>query len=103
MAGVITDTTEAGELTFVTDRFAVADGRLEVSGHWLGVRGRRFMRPVLWLHAGEARRRLVAVLDHKPWAAEDGEPWLAAFPWPDGELGADRAELEVGSDVLVDL
>ncbi|MGH2945478.1 MAG: hypothetical protein ACRDPC_04335, partial [Solirubrobacteraceae bacterium] len=103
MAGPTTDTTAAGELAFVTERFEVAGDRLEVAGHWRGVRARRFMRPVLWLHAGGGRRRLVAVLDHKPWAAEEGEPWIAAFPWGGERLEADRAELEVGRDVLVEL
>ena len=98
----ITDST-ATDPAFVVERFAAAGDRLEVAGHWRGVRGRRFVRPVLWLHNGESRRRLVAVLDHKPWAADDGEPWFAAFKWDGGELDAERAELEVGRELVVDL
>jgi hypothetical protein len=98
----ITDST-ATEPAFVVERFAVAGDRVEVAGHWRDVRGRRFMRPVLWLHRGESRRRLVAVLDHKPWAADDGEPWLAAFKWEGGKLDVDRAELEVGRELVVEL
>jgi hypothetical protein len=98
----ITDST-ATDPAFVVERFAADGDRLEVAGHWRGLRGRRFVRPVLWLHQGESRRRLVAVLDHKPWAADDGEPWLAAFKWDGGELVAERAELEVGRELVVDL
>ena len=96
VAGIITDM-PATEPAFVVERFAAAGDRLEVAGHWRGLRGRRFVRPVLWLHRGDDRRRLVAVLDHKPWAADDGEPWIAAFAWNGGKLDAERAELEVGT------
>jgi hypothetical protein len=102
MAGTITDIT-AVEPAFVTERFELAGDRLEISGQWSGLRGRRLMRPVLWLHHGEGRRRLVAVLDHKPWAVDDDDPWLAAFPWPGGPLEAERAELEVGRELVVEL
>ncbi len=88
---------------FVVERFGAAGDRLEVAGHWHGLRGRRFVRPVLWLHRGETRRRLVAVLDHKPWAADDGDPWFAAFAWDGGALDFDRAELEVGRELVVEL
>ena len=98
----ITDST-ATDPAFVVERFAASGDRLEVAGHWRGLRGRRFVRPVLWLHQGESRRRLVAVLDHKPWAADDGEPWLAAFNWDGGDLVAERAELEVGRELVVGL
>ena len=81
----ITDSTTT-DPAFVVERFAARGDRLEISGHWHGVRGRRFVRPVLWLHRGESRRRLVAVLDHKPWAADAGEPWVAAFSWDGGKL-----------------
>lgn len=102
MGATITDTTVT-EPAFVVERFGPAGDRLEVAGHWHGLRGRRFVRPVLWLHRGEARRRLVAVLDHKPWAADDGDPWLAAFAWEGGALEFDRAELEVGRELVVEL
>ena len=58
--------------------------RLEVVGRWFGVRGRRFIRPTLYVDADGESRRLLAVLDHKPWAVEDGEEWIAAFAW-DGD------------------
>ena len=102
MAGIITDIA-ATEPAFVVERFESAGDRLEVAGHWRGLRGRRFVRPVLWLHQGESRRRLVAVLDHKPWDAGDGIPWIAAFPWDGEKLVAERAELEVGREWVVEL
>ena len=98
----MTDST-ATEPAFIVERFAASGDRVEVSGHWLGLRGRHLVRPVLWLHRGESRERLVAVLDHKPWAADDGEPWLAAFKWKGGKLDAERAELEVGRELIVEL
>ena len=102
VTGTITDIA-ATEPSFVVERFEVAGDRLEVTGHWSGLRGRRFVRPVLWLHRGDARRRLVAVLEHKPWAVDDGDPWIAAFAWKGGKLDADRAELEVGREWVVEL
>ena len=102
MAGIITDIA-ATEPAFVVERFESAGDRLEVAGHWRGLRGRRFVRPVLWLHHGESRRRLVAVLDHKPWAVAEGDTWIAAFPWDGEKLVADRAELEVGRELVVEL
>jgi hypothetical protein len=102
VAGTIADTTGL-EPSFTVERFEPVGERLEVAGHWRDLRGRRFVRPVLWLHNGDSRRRLVAVLDHKPWAADEGDAWLAAFVWAGGKLVADRAELEVGSDLVVDL
>jgi hypothetical protein len=64
---------------FELDRFQWSDeDRLEVEGRWFGVRGRRFVRPVLTVQVAGARRRLLAVLDQKPWNASDGESWVAA-------------------------
>src|SRR5436190_5817317 len=87
----------------MVERFEPEGERLEVTGHWRGLRGRRFVRPVLWLYRGEDRQRLVAVLDHKPWAAGEGDQWVAAFPWRGGKLDAERAELEVGRELVVEL
>src|SRR5436309_3171208 len=79
---------EPREVTFELDRFELADGQLELTGRWFGVKGRRFMRPSLILRGDEGETRLLADLADKPWAAENGEPWRAAFPC-DGELDAD--------------
>jgi chromosome segregation ATPase len=102
VAGIIGDIA-AAEPAFTLERFEQDGERLEVAGHWRGLRGRRFVRPVLWLYYAEGRQRLVAVLDHKPWAAGEGDQWVAAFPWDGGKLEAERAELEVGRELVVDL
>src|SRR3954465_14730626 len=62
-------------VAFEVDRFAwTASDRIEVTGRWFGLRGHRFMRPALFVEAGDDRRRLLALLEHKPWAGDEGEP-----------------------------
>jgi hypothetical protein len=92
-------------VTFEVERFEWVDGdRLEVTGRWYGLRGHRFVRPVLVVRAAEdEQRRLLAVLDHKPWAAEDGDEWIAAFPWEGEPLELTSAELAVAPSLAVDL
>ena len=84
-------------IEFALDSFDLADGRLVVAGRWYGVTGRRFVRPVLQV---DGARRLIAVLDHKPWPAIEGAEWLAAFPH-DGPAGPSR--LQVAPDIAVEL
>lgn len=99
-----TDHPEAEQISFELERFALTDERrLELSGRWSGVRGRRFIRPTLTLISAHKRTRLLAELDHKPWTAEDGMDWVAAFALP--EPGEDVLELElaVASDIAVAL
>src|SRR6188472_2835420 len=92
-------------VTFEVERFEWVDGeRLEVIGRWYGLRGHRFVRPVLVVQAADGeQRRLLAVLDHKPWAAEDGDEWIAAFPWEGEPLELTAAELAVAPSLAVDL
>ena len=92
-------------VTFEVERFEWVDGdRLEVTGRWYGLRGHRFVRPVLVVQAADnEQRRLLAVLDHKPWAAEDGDEWIAAFPWEGEPLELTAAELAVAPSLAVDL
>ena len=91
-------------VTFEVDRFEWVDGdRLEVTGRWYGLRGHRFVRPVLVVQAADEQRRMLAVLDHKPWAAEDGDEWIAAFPWEGEPLELTAAELAVAPSLAVDL
>jgi len=103
MAKALQPAVTAGSIFFELDRFDSSEGdRLELSGRWFGVRGRRFMRPSLVLIADGSSFRALADLEHKPWAAEDGEPWEAAFPWSaDAELL--EAELSVAPDITVRL
>jgi hypothetical protein len=88
---------EDARIEFALDGFDFADGRLVVSGRWYGVTGRRFVRPVLEV---DGKRRVIAVLDHKPWPAIEGAEWLAAFPH-DGPAGPSR--LQVAPDIAVEL
>ena len=91
-------------VTFEVERFEWVDGdRLEVTGRWYGLRGHRFVRPVLVVQAADEQRRMLAVLDHKPWAAEDGDEWIAAFPWEGEPLELTAAELAVAPSLAVDL
>src|SRR5436190_17157391 len=94
--GVASATTAASGVAFELDRIEMAgEDRLEVNGRWFGVRGRRFIRPSLTLVADEQQRRLLADLDHKPWAAEEGEPWMATFPFDEQADHWVEAELNV--------
>lgn len=90
------------EIIFELERFERTNGQLTLSGRWFGVRGRRFVRPTLTLAREGERVRALADLDDKPWAAEDGEPWRASFPW--GEDGrVEEPELSVAPDITVQL
>ena len=93
------------EVDFELERFErTGPDRIEIAGRWYGLRGRRFVRPVLNLRTGGgSRRRAIALLEHKPWAADDGETWLAAFTWPKGAADIEGAELEVGPGLAVEL
>ena len=93
----------APKVTFEVDRFEwTADDRLELAGRWFGVRGRRFLRPTLEVEVDDGRRRLLALLEHKPWTAVEGEEWVAAFAWQGDPIAA-AAELAVGPDLAVEL
>ena len=86
---------------FELDRFTAGDERLEVSGRWIGVRGRRFVRPSLTVFVDGQSTRALAELEHKPWAAEDGDEWVAAFPWPGRLDEIEEFELAVAPDLSV--
>jgi hypothetical protein len=92
---------EAEQISFELEELTLTDHRFELSGRWFGVRGRRFVRPTLTLIGAGGRSRSLADLEHKPWAAEDGELWVAMFPVP--ALGEDTLELElaVAPDIAV--
>src|SRR5918999_1342196 len=81
-------------VSFEVERFAWADGRLEVTGRWYGIRGRRFLRPSLAVElpppSGAPVKRT-----RKPRAAgqklEARPPRAQAL---EAELAAARAEIE---------
>jgi hypothetical protein len=94
----------SSEVEFELERFELAAAdRMEIAGRWYGLRGRRFVRPVLNVRTRTGRRRLIALLEHKPWAADDGRTWVAAFTWPEGTGQVESAELEVGPGLAVEL
>jgi hypothetical protein len=91
-------------VTFELDRLEqTASGRLELTGRWSGVRGRLFVRPTLTFELDGQPYRLLADLEHKPWLADEGEPWTAAFSWAGGKEGLKDLELSVAPDILVEL
>jgi hypothetical protein len=91
-------------VAFQLDRFEqMGDDRLEVAGRWYGVRGLRFVRPALTVQTKDGERNLLALLEHKPWAAEEGESWVAAFPWEGESPDPGKAELAVAPSVVVTL
>ncbi len=99
-------TVDPEQITFQADPLNVTEpGRLQVSGRWYGIRGRRFMRPalILTLSADGSQRRALAELVHKPWAAQDGEPWVAAFEVKLPLTQASSIELSVAPDITVEL
>jgi hypothetical protein len=97
------DTLAPEQTGFELERFHWSGpDRLEVEGRWFGVRGRRFVRPVLTVQVRGRRRRLLAMLEHKPWQADEAASWIAAFPWEGPRDDVGEAELEVGA-LTVDL
>ncbi|MEA2407560.1 MAG: hypothetical protein QOE69_1679 [Thermoleophilaceae bacterium] len=89
---------------FEVDRFEwTADDRLELVGRWFGLRGHRFLRPTLDVQVADERRRMLADLEHKPWAANEGEPWTAVFSWRGAPAHFEEAELTVAPDLAVPL
>lgn len=95
---------DGGRVAFQLDRFEqTGDDRLEIAGRWYGVRGLRFVRPALTVQTGDGERNVLALLEHKPWAAEEGESWIAAFPWQGASPDPGQAELAVAPSVVVPL
>ena len=104
MADPGTPSDPLAELAFEIERFEwIGEDRLEVTGRWFGVRGLRFMRPTLHVRLGERRRRLIALLEDKPWPADGDGPWIASFTWEGPHDGVTAARLEVAPDVVLDL
>jgi hypothetical protein len=90
-------------VAFELVRFELVGDRLQLQGRWFGVRGRRFMRPDLTAVVDGKSIRLLADLVDKPWPAEDGEPWKAAFPYALERAQLREAELTVAPDVTITL
>jgi hypothetical protein len=94
----------ASRVLFELDRFELGnDDQFQLQGRWFGVRGRRFMRPSLTVTVEGHEVRLLADLADKPWAAEDGQPWKAAFPSRVAPDEVRQAELTVTPDITIEL
>ncbi|MHB8692197.1 MAG: hypothetical protein ACYDHH_13225 [Solirubrobacteraceae bacterium] len=94
---------EAGQVVFELDRFHSGRESCELQGRWFGVRGRRFMRPALVAVIDGQETRLLADIEGKPWAAEDGRPWTASFPPFPKRAERLGAELTVAPDITISL
>ena len=93
-----------GEIAFELERYEFkGDDRVEISGRWSGVRGRRFMRPTLTVMTGGRGSRALADLEHKPWAPEEGKLWMAAFSCTVEDATVLEAELNVAPDITITL
>jgi hypothetical protein len=93
-----------GEIAFELERYEFkGDDRVEISGRWSGVRGRRFIRPTLTVMTGGRGSRALADLEHKPWAPEEGKLWMAAFSCTVEDATALEAELNVAPDITITL
>ena len=86
-------------VSFELERLDLEGDELVVSGHWSGVRGLRFVRPMLV--ADDCR--ILATLEHKPWAPSVDRTWTAAFPWKRDEVDVDALALAVSPQVTVPL
>jgi hypothetical protein len=91
-------------VAFEVERFEwTSRDRLELVGRWSGLRGHRFLRPTLDVQVEGERHRMLALLEHKPWAPEAGRDWVAAFTWRGEPANFDEAELTVSPDLAVQL
>src|SRR5438552_3309993 len=95
---------DVGGAVFEVDTFDwTDDGRIEVTGVWSGLRGVRFLRPTLVVGGAGQQRRLLAVLDHKPWAPHEAGQWVAAFDWRGEPVEIETAELNVAPGLDIEL
>lgn len=84
---------------FELDELRMEHDRVVVRGRWSGTRGMRFVRPTLLVGG----REVLASLDHKPWAPDEGAVWTAAFPWEGPVIAPGDAALAVTPAVTVPL
>jgi DNA repair exonuclease SbcCD ATPase subunit len=89
----------AQRAAFVMEQFrVVAPGRLEVEGRWEGVHGVDLDRAVLVLEAkGRVDRVEADAVRRTP------NTWHAVFAWNGEPAAIDRAQLEVGDRLLVEI
>ena len=61
------------------------------------------MRPTLVLKGEGEPKRLLALLEHKPWSAVEGTEWIAAFAWEGDVVSFESAEMNVGAGLDLEL
>lgn len=89
---------------FELERFAWgAPDRLELSGRFIGLPDVSADAPVLVIVGDDGVHRLPAVPDSLAGPPEEGRRWRAAFAWQDVPVAFDVAELQLGSDIVVEL
>jgi hypothetical protein len=89
---------------FALERFAWdAPDRLEVSGWFDGLDVELTDPPVLVVEDGDGSRRLPAVPERLAWPPGEGQRWWAAFEWSDEPAAFERATLELGAGLAIDL
>jgi hypothetical protein len=92
---------ELREISFELERFSWTEpDRLEVTGRWTGLEGRRLGRPVLTLAIGDEQRRLTALPGGHLRSTGD---WRALFVYDGDPAAVTSAELEVGRRLVVEL
>jgi hypothetical protein len=91
-----------GDVVFALERFEwSAEDRLEVVGRWDGLQGRRMGRPALTVVESSGRRRRLHALPGGQLSGE--QPWRASFAWDGNGATVERAELELGRRLVVEL
>src|SRR5919108_1981639 len=91
-------------MTFSLERFAWgAPDRLEVAGTFAGMDEAPADAPELVVHGRERVHRLRAVPDRVSGPPEEGRLWSAEFAWQEPPEAFDGAELQFGSELVVQL
>lgn len=90
--------------TFMVERFAWgAPDRLEVAGTFSGLAAETFGGAVLTVVGEDGAHRLPAIGNGDAAPLADGAPWAAEFAWLEAPVAFDRARLELGASLAVEL
>jgi hypothetical protein len=94
----------SGGATFELEQFEwAAPDRLELRGRFIGLRGVSADAPMLVVVGDGRVHRLPAVPGSAAGPPEEGRRWQAAFAWHGPPVAFDVAELQLGSDLVVEL
>ena len=90
--------------TFMVERFVWgAPDRLEVAGTFSGLAAETLGGAVLTVVGEDGARRLPAIGNGDAAPPADGAPWVAEFAWLEAPVAFDRARLELGAGLAVEL